>query len=127
MPVNLNELVKKQRSPEKFISAEKAWEIVDYAVRKFGSYNQEKAYTTFTEPIKRAVRNVGGWQKVCQTELGQPWEFLRKNFISAYKEFNAEHREQVMLPESILLRLQEMSGEKQLEHKKWEKKKASEF
>lgn len=100
------------------ISSEKAWEMVDYAVRKFGSYNQEKAFATFSEAIIRAIRNVGGWQKVCATELGQPWEFLRKNFISAYKEFNAENREQIMLPESILKRLQEASGQKQLEAKK---------
>jgi hypothetical protein len=118
MPANLNELIKRHSSPECFISAEKAWEMVDLAVRKFGSYNQDKAEATFSDPIKRAVRNVGGWQKICQTELGQSWEFLRKNFISAYKEFNSENREQIMLPESILHRLQEMTNQKQLEHKK---------
>lgn len=117
-PVNLNELIKKNRSPEKFISAERAWEVVDSAVRRFGSYNQEQAFKTFSEPIRRAVRNIGGWQKICQTELGQSWEFLRKNFIAAYNEFNSEHREQVLLPETILHKLQEMAGQKQLEHKK---------
>jgi len=100
------------------ISPERAWETVDYAVRKFGSYNQDKAFAIFSEPITRAVRNIGGWQKICSTELGQPWEFLRKNFISAYTEFNAENREQIMLPESVLKRLQEATGQKQLEAKK---------
>ena len=99
------------------ISPERAWETVDYAVRKFGSYNQDKAFATFSDATVRAVRNIGGWQKICATELGQSWEFLRKNFISAYTEFNSENRERIMLPESVLKRLQEVSEKKQLEAK----------
>ena len=34
----------------------------------------------FRNLFKRAVRNVGGWQKICQTELGREWDFLEKKF-----------------------------------------------
>ena len=90
------------------LSAQRAWEIVDTAVRKFGSYNQDKAFETFTEPIKRAVRNIGGWQKICSTELGQSWDFLRKNFISVYEELEQDQQEQLLLPPQILKQLEAM-------------------
>jgi hypothetical protein len=108
--------VAKLRNPEKFISPEKAWEDVSSAVRRFGSYNEVQAFSTFTEPIKRAVRAIGGWQKVCQTELGREWDFLRKNFMDSYKDFNIEEKEQVLLPVSVLQRLQQQPV-KQLENK----------
>lgn len=99
-------------NPSAFISPERAWELVTIAVRKYGSYNSERAFETFSEPIKRAVRNVGGWQKICQTELGRDWDFLRKNFVEAYQDFGQEEREQELLPASVLHRLQEMTGQK---------------
>lgn len=113
-PVNLNELIKRFHSPQTFISPETAWEGVNSAVKRFGSYNQAKAFATFSEPTRRAVNNIGGWQKVCQTELGQPWEFLRKNFIECYKEFNSDNKQQALLPESVLHRLQELTAQKQI-------------
>lgn len=97
------------RNPDVFISPERAWEIVSNAVRKFGSYNSERAFETFSEPIKRAVRNVGGWQKICQTELGREWDFLRKNFIDVYQDFSQDAKEQELLPASVLHRLQELT------------------
>lgn len=100
-------------NPGAFLSSQKAWETVTIAVRKYGSYNSERAFETFSEPIKRAVRNVGGWQKICQTELGRDWDFLRKNFIDAYDDFGQETKEQELLPISVLERLYEITGEKQ--------------
>ena len=93
------------------LSAQKAWEIVDTAVRKFGSYGQEKAFASFDEATKRAVRHVGGWQKICSTELGQSWDFLRKNFISAYEDLSQDQQEQQLLPPQILERLEAMQAE----------------
>jgi hypothetical protein len=103
------------RNPSAFLSPERAWETVTIAVRKYGSYNSERAFETFSEPIKRAVRYVGGWQKICQTELGRDWDFLRKNFVEAYEDFGQEAKEQELLPASVLHRLQEMTGEKKQE------------
>jgi hypothetical protein len=104
-------------NPQAFISPERAWEAVDLAVRKFGSYNQEKAFATFSEPIKRAVRSVGGWQKICSTELGRDWDFLKKNFIDAFNDFDQDVKEQELLPTSVLQRLNEIQP-KQLESPK---------
>jgi len=106
-------VVARFRNPSAFISPERAWETVSNAVRKYGSYNSERAFATFSEPIKRAVRNIGGWQKICQTELGREWDFLRKNFIDAYNDFGQDIREQELLPASVLHRLQEITGQKQ--------------
>lgn len=115
------EIVVKIKNPQSNISGERAWEQVNNAVRRFGSYNQDKAFATFSEPIKRAVRNVGGWQKICQTELGREWDFLRKNFIDVYNDFNAENRENELLPTPVLHRLQELMRQNQLEKPKNER------
>lgn len=93
-------------NPNSIVSPEKAFEAVSEAVKRFGSYGQEKAFQTFSEPIKRSVRAVGGWQKICQTELGREWDFLKKNFIEAYNEFGQEAKEQVLLPNAVLKQLQ---------------------
>lgn len=105
-------LVAKYKNPSAFVSPERAWEVVDSAVRRFGSYNQEKAFKTFSEPIRRAVRAIGGWQKVCSTELGRDWDFLKKNFIEAFTDFGQDAKEQELLPQSVLNRLQELSQSK---------------
>lgn len=108
-------IVLKFKNPNSIISPERAWETVNSAVRKFGSYNQEKAFATFSDPIKRAVRAVGGWHKICATELGRDWDFLKRNFIDAYNDFGQEAKEQQLLPTQVLHRLQEMNAQKQLE------------
>ena len=107
--VELKRIILRNRQPESVISPQSAWEIVDKAVRRYGSYNQDKAFETFSEPIKRAVRNVGGWQKICSTELGQSWDFLRKNFISVYEEIEQEDQERLLLPTNVVDRLLEMA------------------
>ena len=63
----------------------------------------------------RTVRNIGGWQKVCQTELGRDWDFLKRNFIEAFKDFDQEAKEQELLPVQVFHRLQEINTQKQLE------------
>ena len=108
-------VVARFKNPEAFLSPERAWELVTTAVRKYGSYNSERAFATFSEPIKRAVRNIGGWQKICQTDLGREWDFLRKNFIETYQDFSQEAKEQELLPASVLHRLQEMTGQSKQE------------
>jgi hypothetical protein len=117
-PPQLNEfkeLLVKTVNPTALMSSEKAWTIVTDAVRKFGWSNQTKAFETFTEPIKRAIKSVGGWQKICQTELGQQWDFLRKNFMESFDEFNTDTNEQFLLPPDTLRRIQEL---RQIEEQK---------
>ena len=111
------ELLVKTVKPDSLMSPEKAWDIVSEAVRRFGSYGQEKAFETFSEPIKRSVRSVGGWQKICQTELGQAWDFLRKNFMESFKEFSVEDNNQFLLPPDTLRRIKELQQQQLLENK----------
>jgi hypothetical protein len=113
-PAELLELVQKNKNPEFFIGAETAWERVSEAVKRFGWSNKEKAFETFSAPIKRAVDNVGGWQRICQTPLGNEWGLLRKNFMDVYEELSQAEQEKVLLPNTVLKRLAEMQDQKQL-------------
>lgn len=108
-------LIAKMKNPEAFISPEKSWETVHRAVRRFGWSNEAKALETFSEPIKRAVRAVGGWQRICSTPDGKEWDFLRKNFIECYEEFSSDTQEQFLLPPTILKQLQERQAQ-QISH-----------
>lgn len=118
-PVQLKNILKKIAQPKNdlILSPEMAWETVDRAVRRYGSYGQEQAFNGFTEQTKRAVRNVGGWQRICSTELGKEWDFLRKNFIEAYNDFGADDKQQELLSTPILQRLQEMKQQHTLENR----------
>jgi hypothetical protein len=113
-PAELIHLVSKNKRPEIFVSAEKAWEAVSEAVRRFGWNNQERAFETFSGPIRRAINSIGGWQKVCQTELGREWDFLRKNFMESFEEFGREDKDQTLLPTTVLNRLAEMNNQGKL-------------
>lgn len=117
MPVQLKSILQKITKPKgATVTAEMGWETVDRAVRRYGSYGQEQAFNGFTEQIKRAVRYVGGWQKICSTELGKEWDFLRRNFIEAYNDFGQEAKEQELLPTPVLNRLQKIAEQRALEN-----------
>lgn len=108
----LNLIVRKNKSPESFLSPEIAWEQVTNAVRKFGWPNMERARASLSEPIWRAIQNIGGWEKICRTELGQPWDFLRKNFIQVFEDFTGNDQSQALLPINVWTKLQDMQKEK---------------
>jgi hypothetical protein len=91
-----------------FISAEKAWEEVAKAVRKFGWANQDKAMASLSVNAKRAIQNIGGWQKLCSAE-GKEWDFRRKDFLEIYDEFEKESQDQKLIPEHVIKRIQEQS------------------
>jgi len=116
VPANLNKILKTAKHPETFISPENAWEQVDKAVRRFGWVHERQALESLSQPIQRAIRNVGGWQKICSTPLGREWDFLRKNFMDVFEEFADSPQSEVLMPPNVKARLQEMS-QKQLEAK----------
>lgn len=100
-------VIAKLRNPEVFMSAERAWESVLKAISRFGNPNEARAMEILNEPTKRAIRAVGGWQKICSTPYGRDWDFMRKNFMESYGDFNLDEQEQFLLPTNILKQLQE--------------------
>lgn len=108
----MNKLVKRNRNPEAFVSAETAWEKVGDAVRKYGWSNQNKAMDSFTPNIRRAIQNIGGWQRLCEANLKE-WDFRRKDFLDIYEEFEIEAQHQELIPTHILKRLQEQAGQRE--------------
>lgn len=114
----LNKLVKRNKNPEAFITAESAWEQVSDAVRRYGWSNQERAMNKFTPNVRRAIQNIGGWQKLCASTLNE-WDFRRKDFINIYEEFETENQNKELIPTHILKRLQDQAQQReQLIHDK---------
>ena len=109
---HINELVKRARNPKAFVTAELAWETVGNAVRKYGWSNQEKAMDSFSPNIRRAIQNIGGWQKLCASNEKE-WDFRRKDFLSIYEEFVTETKNQELIPTNILKRLQDEAQERE--------------
>lgn len=110
-PAHLKQIIAKAKNPESFISGEKAWEQVNWALRRFGNPNELQAKNALKPNIWRAIQSVGGWQNLCatpDTEMG----FKRRNFISAFDEFDGDTKEQFLLDENILKRLKRMDQEK---------------
>lgn len=108
----INKLVKRNRNPESFVSAETAWEKVGNAVRRYGWSNQDKAMNTFSPNIRRAIQNIGGWQKLCASNEKE-WDFRRKDFLDIYEEFETESVNQELIPTNILKRLQDEAQERE--------------
>lgn len=111
---DLNQIVKKLQNPPLFVSGLSAWDIVHVAVRRYGWANEEKALNSFDERTKKAIRAVGGWQRICATPDGKDWDFLRKNFIDNFDEFGRHDLEKALLPDSTLKKMQEQLEQRKL-------------
>lgn len=70
------------------LTADQAWDQVLTAIRKYGFYRSEEAMASLPELTQRAVKNLGGFQAICQSESG---EWLRKDFASVYNSFNGDN------------------------------------
>lgn len=100
----MRKTIAKMKNPSMFISAERAWEKVATAVRKHGWCNQEKAMESLPENARRAIQNIGGWQKLCASE-GKEWDFRRKDFIDIYSEFEQKTQNQQLIPQHVIKKL----------------------
>ena len=109
---DINKLVKRTRNPNAFVSAETAWEKVSKAVKRYGWSNQEKAMNEFSPNIRRAIQNIGGWQRLCESTLKE-WDFRRKDFLDIYEEFETEAQNQELIPTNILKRLQDEAQQRE--------------
>lgn len=65
------------------LNAEDEWVKVVKAIQKFGFYNAAQALNSLEPITQKAVRNIGGFQRLCMSEEGD-WD--RKNFVSAFNE-----------------------------------------
>lgn len=70
------------------LTADQAWDQVLTAIRKYGFYRSKEAMASLPELTQRAVKNLGGFQAICQSESG---EWLRKDFASVYNSFKGDN------------------------------------
>lgn len=67
--------------------ADEAWGEVNKAIRHYGYMNEAAALESFSDPVRRAVENIG-WQNICQSPYDQV-NTLKAQFRGAYE---AEYR-----------------------------------
>lgn len=74
------------------LNADKEWENVLNAVRKYGSYNEEKAMNSL-DPYTRSIVRQVGYRRICMSEAIQ-WE--RKEFMELFN-MNKERDETALM------------------------------
>lgn len=86
--------------------ADEAWGEVNRAIRRYGYMNEAAALESFSDPVRRAVENIG-WQNICQSPYEQV-NTLKAQFRGAYE---AEYRRSLeihKMPERLKLEQSEM-------------------
>lgn len=68
------------------------WENVLKAVRKYGTYNQDKALASLDEPTSTIVRQLG-WYRICTTER---IEFEKNKFMEMFEYYNDIERDDLI-------------------------------
>jgi len=62
----------------------RAWDALILAIRKHGAY----ASVDFDDPaVNAAVRNLGGWQRLCSLDSEELSKWIRKDFAAAYEGY----------------------------------------
>jgi hypothetical protein len=97
-------------NPNKPKTAQEAWEDVILAIKRFGYYQQDKAFETLEERTKRAVRVIG-WQSICQSEsIG----IERANFVKFYDSYNEDAQDNYIFPKALTDRIQQIMSEQKV-------------
>jgi hypothetical protein len=97
-------------NPNKPKTAQEAWEDVILAIKRFGYYQQDKAFETLEERTKRAVRVIG-WQNICQSEsIG----IERANFVKFYDSYNEDAQDNYIFPKALTDRIQQIMSEQKV-------------
>jgi hypothetical protein len=91
------------------LDAEAEWETVLNAIRKYGYYQQEKAFNELKEITRSIVKTIG-WYRLCSSESIQ---WLKKEFIEIFNHKQDNKEELVMLGEPTLT-LQEIKQRAEL-------------
>lgn len=75
-----------------------AWEKVMYAIRRWGTWDYEAAMGSLDELTKKALRGIGGFQRLCETEN---MSVERANFRDVFTTLAKRQRESERLPDNI--------------------------
>jgi hypothetical protein len=104
---DLKMIIAKNRNPEAFKTGEEAWEQVLIAVRKFGYYQQDKAYAGFDPQTKRLVQSLG-WAAICQC-TDEKIGILRSNFCKMWDSVKAEEKDSHLVPIEVINRMKQFN------------------
>lgn len=100
---DLRYLAIKMDDPRALKTAEDAWEEVLTAIKRFGYYQQEKAFETLDAPTKRIIKSMG-WGEICRSEkIG----IVKSNFVKAWDNVTQTQRESDLIPLEILERVKD--------------------
>ena len=102
----IREEIKLIQTPFLQLSADDEWHEVQKAIGKYGYYNAEEAEKSFDPITAKAVRNMGGFRKICMSEDN---DWTRKNFLRLWEDIK-DKQESVLLPDTMYL----TASEKQL-------------
>ena len=73
------------------------WEEVIMAIRRYGSYNEEKALENMSDITRQCVKRLG-YQELCRSES---FEVDRANFRMIYEQIANREHEKAKLPSSM--------------------------
>jgi hypothetical protein len=107
---DLKQIVAKNRNPEAFKTGENAWEEVLMGVKKYGYYQQDKAFEGFDAQTKRLVKSLG-WGAICQCpedKIG----IIKSNFVKMWDNVKLEEKENELIPIEIFNRLKEYESKR---------------
>ena len=81
------------------------WEQVQRAIRRYGSYEQQKALDSMDEVTRQAVQQMG-WKNIC---LSDNETADRANFRMIYERLAERRRQDAQLPEALRQRIGNMN------------------
>lgn len=93
------------------ISGELAWDIAAKTVSKVGRYSKDVGMEKLRQAhpsIAKAVAAIG-WETICNAPL--EGGFVKRDFMNYYDEVDAPEREQNLIPEKMMRKIQELSIE----------------
>ena len=92
------------------------WHEVISAVRNYGSWDVQGALDSMSERTRKLVKRFGGFQRVCELEMGE-MDVLRANFREAWEITVKREREEAQIPPMIKGMIHEMlsGGQKAIE------------
>lgn len=108
----IREAVAEIMSPQLDKSAEEAWSDVIQAVRRYGSYNEDKAMASFDELTRKSVQAIGGFREVCiSEEIGVE----RAHFYRTYKAYADRARTQAQVPAQLSGLIEQLASHMQIQ------------